>query len=84
VFLNIAIEDTERGVRSDINFNLQAIGVPDLEKQLSNLEVGGQPIQLVGLLGRDFLRHTIMTYRGGAASFEIVIDRGLFEVKPAV
>jgi len=25
-----------------------------------------------------------MTYRGGAASFEIVIDRGLFEVKPAV
>ncbi len=84
VQLRISIHDVKRNVLSVVDFAVQAIGVPDLEKQLPGLALNGNPTQLIGLLGRDVLSNTVMTYHGKDGWFEIVIDRDVFAVKPAV
>lgn len=81
--LQILIEDQNRGVRSNLEFEFQPTGVPALEQQLPGLLLNGRPVALVGLLGRDFLRNTTMTYRGDG-SFEIVVKKELWDVKPGV
>ncbi len=84
VQLRISIQDAKRNVLSVIQFAVQAIGVPDLEKQLPGLVLNGNPSQLIGLLGRDVLSKTVMTYHGKDGWFQIVIDRDVFAVKPAI
>ena len=81
--LQILIEDPKRGVLSNLDIEFQAVGVPQLEQQLPGLTFNGQPTELVGLLGRDFLRNTTMTYRGDG-SFEIVLKKELWRIKPGV
>lgn len=81
--LQILIEDAKRGVLSNLDIEFQAVGVPQLEQQLPGLTFNGRPTELVGLLGRDFLRNTTMTYRGDG-SFEIVLKKELWGVKPGV
>jgi len=84
VRLRISIEDPKRGLLSTIDFEVQAIGVPDLEKQLPGLTFHGEAAHLIGLLGRDALKNTVMTYHGKDGWFQIVIDRNIFSVRPAV
>jgi predicted aspartyl protease len=81
--LQILIEDPKRGVLSNLDIEFQAVGVPQLEQQLPGLTFNGQPTELVSLLGRDFLRNTTMTYRGDG-SFEIVLKKELWRIKPGL
>lgn len=68
------IEDQD-GNRSTIERTMQAAGIADLEKGFEplGLNANGVPVRVIGLIGRDFLRHCTMTYRGadGRVDFRI-------------
>ena len=75
-FLMLAIDN--EGVRTTITANLQVMGVPELGTVLSHvpLVTGTEafPKRLIGLLGRDFLRHATLVYRGSQGIVEIKVD----------
>ncbi|MCP4897576.1 MAG: hypothetical protein GY906_11445 [bacterium] len=58
--------------------SLQVLGIPDLEKPYRNMGTKaaetGEPIRVIGLLGRDFLRHTVLIYGGAEGRVEIWVD----------
>jgi hypothetical protein len=60
------------------------MAVPDLSRGLrGTFDLNtGQQIVLVGLLGRDFLRHTRIDYRGNEGVVEIHVDTGLMLPAP--
>ena len=53
---------------------MQVMGIPELEKS-QYLEFGGQPVKVIGLLGRDFLRHATLFYDGIGGRFQVTINR---------
>lgn len=55
----------------------EAMGVPRLNEPFQALNAknpDGTPARLVGLLGRDFLRHVSLRYNGPRAEVEFVVD----------
>ena len=49
--------------------------IPKLEESFRRMDVrdgNGNPVRLIGLLGRDFLRHTKFTY-DGHGNFEVIV-----------
>ena len=74
--LTLVIRDNE-GHQTTITSVRQAMGIPDLDQPLKamNVDLGSSfPTRLIGLLGREFLRHATMTYRGSKGIVEIVLD----------
>ncbi|HNX49215.1 MAG TPA: aspartyl protease family protein [Thermoanaerobaculaceae bacterium] len=62
-----------------MNRSQPAAGVDELEKLLEPISLArsdGWPTRLMGLLGRDFLRHMIMVYSGDAAEFRLFAQLG--------
>ena len=59
-----------------ISSTLQVMAIPDLNKLLAAMGPGtdGYPTRLIGLLGREFLRHTILTYDGMTGQVSIAIN----------
>jgi hypothetical protein len=66
-----------KGLRSDIRFEMQTIGVPQLDEQMKGLKINDREQTLIGLLGRDFLRFTTFTY-DGKGSIEILLQEQAF------
>ena len=75
VVLRIAITDGT-GASSVISSQMQAMAIPELDKHLQQLGVQGThgPLKLIGLLGRDFLRHATLIYSGAKGRVEVQID----------
>ena len=80
--MSIAGPGGESGVEAD----LRVSGVRDMEAvfQKMGVKTGGQDGgRLVGLLGRDFLRHTVLTYDGTYGVVTLKIVPGSFAPRPA-
>ncbi|HSS49334.1 MAG TPA: aspartyl protease family protein [Thermoanaerobaculia bacterium] len=65
----------ETGV-TEIHWESEAQEIPSLEESVAPLGLmhSGQPVKLVGLLGRDILRHARFLYDGIAGRIEINFD----------
>lgn len=61
---------------TEIYWEMEAQEIPDLEASVDHLKLthGGAPVRLVGLLGRDVLRHTKLLYDGIVGRLEIKFD----------
>lgn len=73
--LNLTIRDSF-GNETRINTVQRVLGVPDMGALFATqgLKSGNDPVRLIGLLGRDFLRHATLIYKGPSGSFEIIMD----------
>jgi len=69
--------DGGKGVRSDFHIELQTICIPQLHEQMRGVKINNIERPLIGLLGRDFLRHTKFTY-DGTGSIEILVKPDAF------
>lgn len=58
-------------------------GIPDLELHALGVQFGGKPIEVVGLLGRDILRHTRLSYDGIDGRIKIVFDLKSLQQQPS-
>lgn len=74
--LKIRIVDQSRPDKGhlEIASEQRVQGIPELHRSMDSLKptTNGKPIRLVGLLGRDFLRHTRFHYDGDG-NFEVII-----------
>ena len=70
--LRIKIQN-ELGTTTTMQWDQEVMGVPDLEKSLKPLDITflGEKRELVGLIGRDILRHTLFTYNGSTGKVHI-------------
>jgi hypothetical protein len=75
VHLSIRIID-QHGNKTVIESEQLVSGVPDLMKhsEALGLRNNDRPVAFIGLLGRDFLRHTTFMYSGTRGFFEIRVD----------
>lgn len=78
IHFRFSIVDAQ-GNRVDIDQERIVASVPQLNEAYGAFQakaVTGEPVRLIGLLGRDFLRHTKFTYDGtrGAFSMSISLD----------
>lgn len=74
------------GNRTEVRSEQRVLGVPDMQKLFDALQVkvgGNVPPRLIGLIGRDFLRHATLIYRGTKGSFEVVLDLTSIAPPPA-
>lgn len=69
------------GNQSQIAIEQPVAGIPEMEKTFSEAGVNrnGQPLSLIGLLGRDFLHLCTLTYRGRTGRIEMVVDLDALE-----
>lgn len=58
--------------------------IPDLEKalQMMDAKINNQPVRLIGLIGRDFLKHTRFYYDGHLGEFTLTILMETFKKPP--
>jgi hypothetical protein len=70
---------------AQIFYDTEATGVEDIHEAIAalNLMHYGQPVRLVGLLGRDLLQHATLTYRGTSGRFEVAFDPKSFNQPPS-
>ena len=70
--LEIAISDPQTQLGSVFGWEQEVQAIPNLHECVPNLVLNGQPVEVVGLLGRDILRHAKINYDGpnGKLSFE--------------
>lgn len=74
--LTIIIVD-HMGREVTVNGDLQAKGIPELGEYFRNLPVQFQdafPKRMVGLIGRDLLRHATFVYKGSIGQFDFKLD----------
>jgi hypothetical protein len=72
---DMRIKDSVRG-EVTVARDLIASAVPDLNgayQQAQPKASDGRPVRLIGLLGRDFLRHTTLTYEGAEGRLHLRI-----------
>ncbi len=67
----LEIMDGSRGHATGIARESVVMGIPELGNHPTAAEFHGKPIRLIGLLGRDFLRHATLTYDGDAGRIEM-------------
>lgn len=75
--LMIPIRD-HRGLGTMLHAEVPCLGVPDLEKpalSTGGLSFEGRPMELIGLLGRDFLARTTFVYNGKEGHLQLTFDR---------
>ena len=75
--LIVRIEDKAKALRTEIRFEMQTIGVPQLDEHMKGVKIGGRDQTLIGLLGRDFLRFTKLVYDGDG-SIEMIVKSNAF------
>ncbi len=77
VQLTIIILDA--GQQVSVTGDLQAKGIPELGDYFRHVPMQTQdpfPKRMVGLLGRDLLRHAIFVYKGSVGQFDFRLDLG--------
>jgi len=82
---HLSVSITGPGGQSGVEADLRVSGIRDMEAMFQKLGVktgGRDGGRLVGLLGRDFLRHTVLTYNGTYGVVTIKIDPGSFAPRP--
>jgi hypothetical protein len=77
-FAKLEISISNQSATTSFSWEQEVQGVPDLEKQCQNLQYLGAPTELVGLLGRDILRHTRVKYDGIQGKTRIEFDLTAF------
>ena len=82
--LTIRIATPDGGKRTEMSWQQEVLGIQDLEKpfQHKNFRFGGENREVVGLLGRDILRHTRFRYDGIAGRLEIDFDLSTLGQEP--
>lgn len=65
---------TRAGASVDLAWGGEMRGVKDLEQAMRDIHYAGNPIEVVGLLGRDLLRFTRFHYDGIAGALSIDFD----------
>lgn len=83
--LTISISN-DAGLQTLITRDQLVSAVPDLETLFQQMGVRDGNVdsgRLIGLLGRDFLRHAILTYNGPKGRITIEIDPSHMKEKPA-
>jgi len=81
--LEITIADPVTQLGSLFGWEQEVQGVPDLEKCVPGLAVDGQPMEVVGLLGRDILRHAKINYDGPKGVLTFEFDVASLQGKPS-
>jgi hypothetical protein len=71
--LQISIKD-HRGIMTQIWWDMPCQAIPEMEKHLDGVELNGEPVVLVGLLGRDLLRLATVMYSGRNGTLEVIFD----------
>ncbi|MFN7975089.1 MAG: aspartyl protease family protein [Acidobacteriota bacterium] len=88
--LQIDIENARRDVTT-AELDQEVAGIPGLEANYDRRDVkfskghGVEPttkVRLIGLLGRDFLRHATLIYEGSQGHVRLSLDRESFRPKP--
>jgi hypothetical protein len=62
--------------QGQFSWEQHAQGIPDLDRYGQGVAVAGRPMEVIGLLGRDVLSHTKLTYDGIDGTIEIILDLG--------
>jgi len=81
--LEISIADEKTGKITTIGWEQEVQGIPDLELHAQGLQYAGESVEVVGLLGRDILRHTRLAYDGIDGRFEITFDLKSLQQQPS-
>jgi len=71
--LQIAISD-HRGFTTLIWWEMPCQAIPEMERHLGGIEINGQPVVVIGLLGRDILRVATVMYSGKNGTLEVTFD----------
>ena len=72
----LAVQAESEGERIEFGFDIEAQAIPQLERsglQLG-LQRGGKKVRLIGLVGRDLLRHTRIRYDGADGFFQVELN----------
>lgn len=80
--LEIPIPDGS-GAVSVIGWEQEVQGIPDLEKHAQGSAYGGNPVEVIGLLGRDILRFATMSYDGPQGSMKLRFDVASLQFDPS-
>jgi hypothetical protein len=78
VQLTISIVD-HVGRQTTVGGDLQAKGIPELGDYFRNIPIqflDSFPKRMVGLIGRDLLRHATFVYKGSVGQFDFKLDLG--------
>lgn len=81
--LEIRITDPRTQLGSAFGWEQEVQGIPDLEKCVHGLNLLGQPMEVVGLLGRDILRHCKIHYDGPAGRLRFEFDVASLRISPS-
>jgi hypothetical protein len=82
--LLLSITDPITGDQVTVGSEMQATAIVQLNHAGHNVERNGVPLRIVGLLGRDFLRHTKLTYDGAAGTVEVQLYPNTMRRPPSV
>lgn len=79
--LTISIAD-KTGAQVSVNGEIQAMGIPRLNEYFQQLQIQTSdpfPRRMIGLVGRDLMRHATLTYMGSKGQFEFKLDLSSFQ-----
>lgn len=71
--LEISIQD-HRNITTILFWEGPYQAIPEMENHLPGLQVQGRPTRVVGLLGRDILRHASIIYNGKNGTLQVNFD----------
>lgn len=85
VTMSVYMVDRKNRHNRKITWEGEAQGVPELEKhsEAIGLKFGGERTDYIGLLGRDVLRYTTLTYDGTRGGWAIKFDINAIRQNPA-
>lgn len=79
----ITIADEKTGHATQMHWEQEVQGIPDLNLHAQGLQVAGVDVEVVGLLGRDILRHTRLSYDGIDGNVKITFDLKSLQQQPS-
>lgn len=81
--LEISITDQKTNLGTVFGWEQEVQGVPNLHECVQNLTFAGHPMEVIGLLGRDILRHAKIRYDGPAGSLSFEFDVASLQGSPS-
>lgn len=82
--LEIRITDPKTLMTSAFGWEQEVQGIPDLEKCVPALQLQGHSVEVVGLLGRDILRHSRIHYDGPNGNLRFEFDVSSLGLTPSL